>query len=567
MKQTMKKCLTLLLALALLFTMAVPAAAATPDDKTITFTDVAQGDTVKAYKLVGYNADYTEYAYHADFKGFIDTHIPTASSTEDKLKNLSSTEMAAFLAWYVNACQIPGAIGGHALPAASATATADTSNQAKLTLEPGYYVVLGSTTATNDRTYQLTSVFVQVKNDEAKVIAGDGKTEITNGKVQLKHTTGPIISMSVKDDNGTPAAWKGAAAGQVGEVLDFYIHLELPNYNNDNVYMTKLELTDTMHGLKYEEGSAKLTTTAPYGETGAVEKTTGLTSTPGTYDANGNQTVTFNVDYHEIKTIGAPVSAYIHFKAKVMPEAAAAGKTATAETKLDYTFSLEPTKTKTTAATTATVYTYAFSLAKLSDEGDGATDFKPLTNAGFTLYSDAGMANAVSMIKETVGGETYYRPATAAEITAGTGIVTELLADMGADKNTLLVRGLDAATYYLKETKVPSGYYAPKGGFKVQLTGDRDVETLNGNLAAAPASSFTATNTIDNVLLNGTASVNGTEQNRLDASLKNSSTPVLPTTGGVGTVMFTVVGLLCMGAALWFFLFARRRRKDEQEQG
>ena len=402
MKQTMKKCLTLLLALALLFTMAVPAAAAPATyEKAITFTDVAQGDTVKAYKLVGYNADYTEYAYHADFKGFIDTHIPTASSTEDKLKNLSSTEMAAFLAWYVNACQIPGAIGGHALPAASATATADTSNQAKLTLEPGYYVVLGSTTATNDRTYQLTSVFVQVKNGEAKVIAGDGKTEITNGKVQLKHTTGPIISMSVKDDNGTPAAWKGAAAGQVGEVLDFYIHLELPNYNNDNVYMTKLELTDTMHGLKYEEGSAKLTTTAPYGETGAVEKTTGLTSTPGTYDANGNQTVTFNVDYHEIKTIGAPVSAYIHFKAKVMPEAAAAGKTATAETKLDYTFSLEPTKTKTTAATTATVYTYAFSLAKTSDEDiEGSTGKKPLTNAGFTLYSDAGMANAVSMIKE-----------------------------------------------------------------------------------------------------------------------------------------------------------------------
>lgn len=560
MKQTMKKCLTLLLALALLFTMAVPAAAAT--DKTITFTDVAQGDTVTAYKLVGYNADYTEYAYHADFKGFIDTHIPTASSTEDKLKNLSSTEMAAFLAWYVNACQIPGAIGGHALPAASATATADTSNQAKLTLEPGYYVVLGSTTATNDRTYQLTSVFVQVKNGEAKVIAGDGKTEITNGKVQLKHTTGPIISMSVKDDNGTPAAWKGAAAGQVGEVLDFYIHLELPNYNNDNVYMTKLELTDTMHGLKYEEGSAKLTTTAPYGETGAVEKTTGLTSTPGTYDANGNQTVTFNVDYHEIKTRGASVSAYIHFQAKVMPVAAKTGETATAETKLTYTFSLEPTTSRTTSPVGVKVHTYAFSLAKTSDEADGATGKKPLTNAGFTLYSDAGMANAnaVSMIKETVGGETYYRPALAGE----TG-VTDLLADMGTDQNTLLVRGLDAATYYLKETKIPSGYYAPKGGFAVQLTGERDVNVLNGKLAAA--SSFTATNPeTDRVLINSSV-LNGTEQNRLDASLKNSSTPVLPTTGGVGTVMFTVVGLLCMGAALWFFLFARRRRKDEQEQG
>lgn len=560
MKQTMKKCLTLLLALALLFTMAVPAAAAPATyNKKITFTDVAQGDTVKAYKLVGYNADYTEYAYHADFKGFIDTHIPTASSTEDKLKNLSSTEMAAFLAWYVNACQIPGAIGGHALPAASATATADTSNQAKLTLEPGYYVVLGSTNTTNDRTYQLTSVFVQVKNDEAKVIAGDRKTEITDGKVQLKHTTGPIISMSVKDDNGTPAAWKGAAAGQVGEVLDFYIHLKLPDYNNDNVYMTKLALNNTLKGLQYVENSAGVYNTEEIA--GATHIDNAVTVDTVSAYANGSQTVTFNVDYQEIKTIGAPVSAYIHFKAKVMPEAAAAGKTATAETKLDYTFSLEPNTSRTTSAVGVKVHTYAFSLAKTSDEDiEGSTGKKPLTNAGFTLYSDNAMNTPVSMIKETVGGETYYRPALAGE----TDIVTEMAADLGADQNTLLVRGLDAATYYLKETKVPAGYYAPKGGFAVQLTGDREAvsKTLNGKLAAA--SSFTAQNTVDGALV-GTATVNA---NLLDASLKNSSTPVLPTTGGVGTVMFTVIGLLCMGAALWFFLFARRRRrKDEQEQG
>ena len=48
MKQTMKKCLTLLLALALLFTMAVPAAAEEPNySRTITFTGVAKGDTVR----------------------------------------------------------------------------------------------------------------------------------------------------------------------------------------------------------------------------------------------------------------------------------------------------------------------------------------------------------------------------------------------------------------------------------------------------------------------------------------------------------------------------------------
>ena len=562
MKQTMKKCLTLLLALALLFTMAVPAAAATPYDQTITFTDVAQGDTVKAYKLVGYKAGYNAYAPHTDFEGYVKHYHPDDDVTlEAFLGGLSAQEMKALLAGYVNLCQIgPGGTPSHVLPADPITGTADASNQVTLTLEPGYYVVLGSTTATNDRTYQLTSVFVQVKNGVAKVIAGDGKTEITDGEVQLKHTTGPNISMFVKDNSGTAAPWKGAAAGQVGEVLDFYIHVQLPDYNNDNVFMTKLALENTLKGLQYVENSAGVYNTEDIaGETPTANAFT-VDAVPAY--ADGSQTVTFNLIYKNIKGTGG-VSAYLHFKAKVMPEAAAAGKTATAETKLTYTFSLEPTKTKTTAATTATVYTYAFSLAKTSDEDiEGSTGKKPLTNAGFTLYSDAGMANAVSMIKETVGGETYYRPALAGE----TG-VTDLLADMGTDQNTLLVRGLDAATYYLKETKVPSGYYAPKGGFKVQLTGDRDVETLNGNLAAAAASSFTAINATDSALITGTASVNGTEMNRLDASLKNSSTPVLPTTGGVGTVMFTVVGLLCMGAALWFFLFARRRRKDEQEQG
>lgn len=563
MKQTMKKCLTLLLALALLFTMAVPAAAATPYDKTITFTDVAQGDTVTAYKLVWYDANYNAYEYHQDFKNFVNKHYARdGMTTEQILNSLEPSDMAALLAWYVNTCQIPGAIGGHALPTESATATANTSNQVTLKLEPGYYVVLASTTATNDRTYQLTSVFVQVKNGGVKLLAGN--TDITaTPTMALKHTTGPIISMSVKDNSGTDAEWKGAAAGRVGEVLDFYIHLELPAYNNGNVYMTKLSLTDAMHGLEYVNGSAKLTTTAPYGEAGAVEKTTGLTSTPEAYGADGNQTVTFDVDYHEIKTRGASVSAYIHFQAKVMPEAAKAGVTATADTTLTYTFSLDPNRSRTTSAVGVKVHTYAFSLAKTSDEDiKGGTGKKPLTNAGFTLYSDNAMNTPVSMIKETVGGETYYRPALAGE----TG-ETVLLADMGVDQNTLLVRGLDAATYYLKETKVPSGYYAPKGGFAVQLTGDREAvgEALTGKLAAA--SSFTATNNAtDGVLINSSV-LNGTEQNRLDASLKNSSTPVLPTTGGVGTVMFTVVGLLCMGAALWFFLFARRRRKDEQEQG
>lgn len=419
----------------------------------------------------------------------------------------------------------------------------------------GYYLLLVSTTATNNRTYMPVTVFVQVKNGDVKVSAA-GNDITTPLSVSFKHENGPTVNVQVSDDSKGTAEWKTTAGGRVGEEMSFYMEVTTPNYESE-FSLTTLAAKCRLAGLNYVAGSMKATadTNAASTEIANVIQNTDV----GT---DGNLTV--NLDYSEIPVAASARKVYLHFRAVAAPEAVATKATATAD--LQYVFSMEPTVTKTTAATTATVHTYAFSLAKLSDEADGATGFKPLTNAGFTLYTDNTMTTPVKMIKVTdAAGETYYRPATAAEITAGTGIVTELLADMGIDQNTLLVRGLDAATYYLKETKIPSGYYAPKGGFAVQLTGERDVDVLNGKLAAA--SSFTATNpTTDGVLINSFG-LNGTELNRLDASLKNSSTPVLPTTGGVGTVIFTVVGLLCMGAALWFFLFARRRRKDEQEQG
>lgn len=551
MKQTMKKCLTLLLALALLFTMAVPAAAAPATyNKEITFTNVAQGDTVKAYQVMKYADGYNAYIFDKGFEMTLKSVLGHEANLDEEMKNANDTALKHIMISYVHMASST-ATTGVSLPAPVQEVTADAYNKVQMTLEPGYYLLLVSTTAANNRTYMPVTVFVQVKNGDVKVSAA-GNDITTPLSVSFKHENGPTVNVQVSDDSKGTAEWKTTAGGRVGEEMSFYMEVTTPNYESE-FSLTTLAAKCRLAGLNYVAGSMKATadTNAASTEIAGVIQNTAV-------DTDGNLTV--NLDYSKLSVAASARKVYLHFRAVAAPEAVAAKATATAD--LQYVFSMEPTVTKTTAATTATVHTYAFSLAKTSDESDGATGFKPLTNAGFTLYSDNAMNTPVSMIKETVGAETYYRPALADE----TG-ETVLLADMGTDQNTLLVRGLDAATYYLKETKIPSGYYAPKGGFKVQLTGEREAvgEALNGKLAAA--SSFTAINATDSALITGTASVNGTEMNRLDASLKNSSTPVLPTTGGVGTVMFTVVGLLCMGAALWFFLFARRRRKDEQEQG
>lgn len=557
MKQTMKKCLTLLLALALLFTMAVPAAAAPATyNKEITFTDVAQGDTVKAYQVMKYADGYNAYIFDEGFETAIGQYYKPEGTSFDEFYAGIDEEILKDLMVYYSAHTAGGSLAGHdalTFPAVYTEKTAGTDGTVSMTLEPGYYLFLVATKAENDKIYQPVTAFVQVKNEKVGVYAaGTDITETLN--VAFKSTTGPIIEMKVKDDSLTAPAGKDTAAGKVGEEMDFYIQVTAPAYKG-KATLTTLDLEDTLAGLEYVAGSVGVYETQDIGTASAVADA--VTVDAGAYTA-GSQKVTFKLNYSKVCDVNGAVSVYVHYKAVVKAEAAVKDAVTSGSAVLKYATSVEPTVVKTTAATTATVYTYAFSLAKTSDEDiEGGADKKPLTNAGFTLYSDNAMKTPVSMIKETVGGETYYRPA----LTGETG-VTELLADMGTGQNTLLVRGLDAATYYLKETKVPSGYYAPKGGFEVKLTGDRDTsKTLTGKLAAA--SIFTAQNTVDGALV-GTATVNA---NLLDASLKNSSTPVLPTTGGVGTVMFTVIGLLCMGAALWFFLFARRRRKDEQEQG
>ena len=559
MKKTMKKCLTLLLALAMLLAMAVPAVAEENYSREITFTGVAEGDTVKAYKLGWYDENYNKYIFHDGFINFLQHQEPD-KLPENVLKDTTKEGLTSMMASYV-------LMDGHSLlgspiitlPSNPVVKVADAGNKVQMTFEPGYYLLLVSTTAANNRTYMPVTVFVQVKNGNVKVYAA-GSELADDLTAVFKHEEGPAINVRVNDDSRGTDDWKETAGGRVGETMDFYMEVSTPAYTDNTFNITKLTATCQLAGLNYVADSMKATT-LPNADSDAVKDA--IIGTPACTDGN----LTVELDYSKIRSATGRGLIYLHFKATVAPDAVAESK-ASATARLEYVFSMEAGKTKTTADSTAAVYNYDFTLFKKSNElnnpSDAGSGHQPLAGAGFILYADEAMNTPVSMVKvdATTTTDAYYRPATAAEITAGTGIVTEMDANMGNDNNTLSIRGLDVGSYYVKETKTPSGYYAPKGIFKLDLTAERDArESLVKDLASG---GFTETKEADRALIQK-KSLNA-EKNRYEVDLLNSSTPVLPTTGGVGTVMFTVIGLLCMGAALWFFLFARRRREDEQEQ-
>lgn len=555
MKQTMKKCLTLLLALAMLLAMAVPAVAEENYSREITFTGVAKGDTVKAYKLGWYDENYNKYIFHDGFINFLQHQEPD-KLPENVLKDTTKEGLTSMMASYV-------LMDGHSLlgspiitlPSNPVVKVADAGNKVQMTFEPGYYLLLVSTTAANNRTYMPVTVFVQVKNGNVKVYAA-GSELADDLTAVFKHEEGPAINVRVNDDSRATTQWKETAGGRVGEPMDFYMEVSTPAYTDNSFNITKLTANCQLAGLNYVEGSMKATA-LPNADSNDVEGAIIQT----TVGADGNLTV--ELDYSKIRSATGRGLIYLHFQATVAPDAVAESE-ASATAKLEYVFSMEADKTKTTADSTAAVYNYDFTLFKKSNElnnpDDAGSGHRPLAGAGFTLYADEAMTKAINMVKVEANGDVgaYYRPALAGE----EGAVAQMDANMGNDNNTLSIRGLDVGSYYVKETKTPSGYYAPKGIFKLELAAVLNTgETLDKQLASGGFSNLDKADTL--LIQHNEVNKN---LNRFEVHLLNSSTPVLPTTGGVGTVMFTVIGLLCMGAALWFFLFARRRREDEQEQ-
>ena len=181
----------------------------------------------------------------------------------------------------------------------------------------------------------------------------------------------------------------------------------------------------------------------------------------------------------------------------------------------------DSSNTKYTPDSQTKTYTWDVDVFKYTMDGETK---KALAGATFTLSKNADGSKPIALVSE---GNNVYRVAKTGE----TGTVTEITTDA---TGKFTIKGLDADTYYLTETAAPAGY----------------------NKLAGPVTIVIG----ENGVVNGTTEA---PQGVDEVKVLNQAGAELPTTGGIGTTIFYVLGsVLLVGAAV--LLITKKRMSAEK---
>lgn len=324
---------------------------------------------------------------------------------------------------------------------------------------------------------------------------------------------------------------------KIGDTVTYMLVADVPAYPADAVN-TGYQISDNLpEGMTLNKTSVKvygLAENAPNIAEGDAIDESGytLTTDSAKRPVTGNQSVTFNLNftYNAIKNyakIRVVYTATANENLKTIgQDNNGDGNVNTAY--LDYNNnpygdgSIWETQTGT-----ATVYSYGIMVQKVDKSNNN-----PLSGAKFTLKKSDGSGEI-----HFVGGNGVYRVATAGE----NGSATLEVGARGNETGKLVISGLDVGTYELTETKAPDGYIKLSAPVTITIT-DAD-----------------SSGRVDD----GSASADGSD-GYVELTVENGKGFTLPSTGGMGTMLFTAIGTVLMGGGLVLLLLYLRRRNRQE---
>ena len=193
------------------------------------------------------------------------------------------------------------------------------------------------------------------------------------------------------------------------------------------------------------------------------------------------------------------------------------------------------------------VHTFNFTIFKyyLKDQNKKTG----LANAEFELYKEnGGVVGEKVNIKKVSDG--VYRVATSEEA-AVEGFESDKIVS-GSD-GKVLVKGLDAGTYYLRETTAPEGYNKLQSDITVEIKPVYD--TTTGKLT-----SYSVDYIYNRKTTTGTAITS--KDNSPEVAVENKAGAQLPSTGSKGALMVTLAGIVLFGALTVSKAFGKKKAKN-----
>ena len=519
-EKLMALCLTLLLAVGV-FGTTVSAAINDDDTGNITVTGVEDNGvtvSVSAYQVMTVNFNTTNqqpeepvYSWRTEVAEWVRAKYPDyiGKPGDDSVKEAFSTAGAVAIANFYDALAAAIKSNRINLTAQGNTTVTGVATGTIANLPMGAYLILieGGT-----RVYKPSAVNIVPKYEETTGWTMDNPT------VEVKSSPMPF-DKTVNEDNNDGHNKDESDQGAIGSTVNFDLRAGVPQYP-ENATAKRYAISDTLSkGLTLVANSIKVYGVNDNNET-ELKAGTHYTMNTTRPDSNAATSFTLNFTYDQIKTYA---KIHVVYQAVINGNAVVGEAGNPNDAHLIYNNNPYDNSSWKDIPDEVKVYTYGLKVNKV-----GESD-QLLTGAEFTLSMSQDGSNPLSFVKMSDG--TYRLPTDKDTEAART---KTLAVDASGH---LTIKGLAVGTYYLTETKAPAGYNKLNTPVMIQIKDDNrnGMPTLNDG-----TTEFT--------------------DGHVALEVKNTKGFTLPTTGGVGTVLFTAGGIVIMGAAI-LLLFVLRRKK------